>query len=106
TPDKIMAAQGPGMGAADGFWPVFDGDVLPGDQYELYLQKKFNDTPVLIGTNSDEGALFAQGRVTVAQFEKQIRDSMGTHAGAILAAYPHATDAEAFTSTKNFFREA
>jgi len=106
TPEKVMAAQGPGMGAADGFWPVFDGDVLPGDQYELYLQKKFNDTPVLIGTNSDEGALFNQGRVTSAQFEQLVRASMGTHADAILAAYPHATDAEAFTSTKNFFREA
>jgi para-nitrobenzyl esterase len=105
-PDKIMAAQGPGMGQADSFWPVFDGDVLPGDQYELYLAKKFNDTPVLIGTNSDEGALFVQGKVTAAQFEQQVRASMGPNADGILAAYPHATDAEAFTSTKNFFREA
>jgi para-nitrobenzyl esterase len=105
-PDKIMAAQGAGVAATNSFWPVFDGDVLPGDQYELYLARKFNDTPVLIGTNSDEGALFAQGPVTAAQFEQQLRASMGKHADAILAAYPHATDAEAFTSTKNFFREA
>src|SRR5689334_3228139 len=51
--DKIMAAQGAGLSAAAAFWPVFDGDVLPGDQYELYQAKQFNDTPVLIGTNSD-----------------------------------------------------
>jgi len=31
---------------ATGFWPVFDGDVLPGDQYLLYQQGRFNDTPV------------------------------------------------------------
>ena len=32
--------------------------MLPGDQYNLYEQGRYNDTPVLIGTNSDEGALF------------------------------------------------
>ena len=31
---------------------------------------------------------------------------MGKQADAILAAYPHATDAEAVKSTKNFFRES
>ena len=51
--DKVQAGQGPGLGG--GFWPVDDGDVLPGDQYVLYSQGHFNDTPVLIGTNSDEG---------------------------------------------------
>ena len=75
--DKIMAAQGPGLSAAAAFWPVFDGDVLPGDQYELYQAKKFNDTPVLIGTNSDEGALFIQGKVTPAAFEQTVRSGFG-----------------------------
>jgi para-nitrobenzyl esterase len=58
--DAIQKVVGPGLGT--GFWPVFDGDVLPGDQYVLYSQGHFNDTPVLIGTNSDEGALFAAPR--------------------------------------------
>ena len=102
--DKIRTAQGPGLSAS--FWPVFDGDVLPGDQYELYQAKRFNDTPVLIGTNSDEGALFLQPGVTAARFEKLVRDGLGPHADAILAAYPHSTDAEAIKSTKDFFRES
>ena len=59
--DKVQAGQGPGLGG--GFWPVDDGDVLPGDQYVLYSQGHFNDTPVLIGTNSDEGALFIRAGV-------------------------------------------
>jgi para-nitrobenzyl esterase len=104
--EKIQAAQGPGLSAASSFWPVFDGDVLPGDQYELYQAKRFNDTPVLIGTNSDEGALFLQPGVTAAGFEKLVRDGFGTQAGAILAAYPHSTDAEAVKSTKDIFRES
>jgi para-nitrobenzyl esterase len=102
--DKLQAAQGPGLQAA--FWPVFDGDVLPGDQYELYQTKRFNDTPVLIGTNSDEGALFARPGMTPALFESQIREGFGKHANAILAAYPHATEAEAIKSGKDIFRDS
>jgi len=102
--EKVLAAQGPGLSAS--YWPVFDGDVLPGDQYELYQAKRFNDTPVLIGTNSDEGALFVQPGVTAARFEKLVRDGFGPQADAILAAYPHSTEAEALKSTKDIFRES
>ncbi len=101
--DQLQTAQGPGL--QGGFWPVFDGDVLPGDQYELYKAGRFYDTPVLIGTNSDEGALFAQPGMTKALFESQIREGYGKHADAILAAYPHATDAEAAKAGKDIFRD-
>jgi para-nitrobenzyl esterase len=85
---------------------VFDGDVLPGDQYELYQAKRFNDTPVLIGTNSDEGGLFAQPGMTPARFESLVREGYGKHADAILAAYPHATNEEAAKAGKDVFRES
>ena len=104
--DKIVAAQGPGLSATAAFWPVFDGDVLPGDQYKLYLAKKFNDTPVLIGTNSDEGALFIQGKVPPAAFEQTVRAGFGKGAEPILAAYPHATEAEASAAARNLMRES
>lgn len=96
------AADAHGIGA---FWPVADGDVLPGDQYELYLAGRFNDTPVLIGTNSDEGAMFARPGVTRASFESEIRAGFGAQAESVLAAYPHATDAQAAKSTKDVFRD-
>jgi para-nitrobenzyl esterase len=101
--EKVQAAVGPGL--EGGFWPVFDGDVLPGDQYELYKEGHFNDTPVLIGTNSDEGALFARPGMTPALFESLIREGYGKHADPILAAYPHATDADAANSGKDIFRD-
>jgi para-nitrobenzyl esterase len=102
--DAIQKIVGPGM--ATGFWPVFDGDVLPGDQYLLYQQGRFNDTPVLIGTNSDEGALFAQPGVTAAGFEAALRKDYGAKADVLLAANPHKTDAEAATASKNIFRDS
>jgi len=102
--DKIQTALGPGL--QGGFWPVFDGNILPGDQYELYQAGHFNDTPVLIGTNSDEGALFAQPGMTKAKFESQVREGYGKEADAILSAYPHTTDAEAAQSAMDIFRES
>jgi len=102
--EKIQA--GLGQAAQTRFWPVFDGKVLPSDQYELYEAGHFNDTPVLIGTNSDEGASFARPGVTKASFEEQVRTGYGKQADAILAAYPHASDEEAMQSSRDLFRDS
>ena len=103
--DKIQGAMSGGL-LGGGFWPVFDGDVLPGDQSELYQAKHFNDTPILIGTNSDEGITFVPGMTQPAAFEAAIRAAYGAKADTILAAYPHATVAEATQSARNIFRDA
>jgi para-nitrobenzyl esterase len=104
--EKVQAAQGPGLAATDTFWPGFDGDVLPGDQYELYVAGRFNDTPVLIGTNSDEGAMFAAPGATPERFESAVRAGYGKYAEAILAAYPHGTPQEAAQAEKDIFRDS
>ena len=104
--EKIQAAQGAGLQAAATFWPVFDGDVLPGDQYELYRAGRFNDTPVLIGTNSDEGGMFAAPGMTPERFESEIRAGYGKHADAILAAYPHGTPGQAAQAGKDVMRDS
>jgi para-nitrobenzyl esterase len=101
---EIQQAQGPGL--TGGFWPVDDGDVLPGDQYVLYGAGRFNDTPVLIGTNSDEGALFIQGGVTSAAFQGQMRGGYGEHADELLGVYPNATDAQALQGARDVFRDS
>jgi para-nitrobenzyl esterase len=101
---EIPAAKIRGLAA--NFWPVFDGEVLPGDQYELYQAKRFNDTPILVGTNSDEGITFVGGTTQPEAFEKSIRSGYGDRADTILAAYPHATMEEATQSARNIFRDA
>jgi len=102
--DMIQKAAAPGPAAATQFWPVFDGDVLPADQYELYQAKRFNDTPVLIGTNSDEGGLFGPQGMTSLRFEQMVRAGYGKGADAILAVYPHATDTEAAKAGRDLAR--
>ena len=100
---ETIQASGIDMGE---FWPVADGTVLPGDEYELYLKGQYHDTPVLIGSNSDEGALFVHESFTPESFEQQVRNHFGPDAPTMLRLYPHATDKEAFKSAKDLFRES
>jgi para-nitrobenzyl esterase len=102
--EAVQKAVGPGLGT--GFWPVVDGNVIPGDLYVLYEHAKFNDTPVLIGTNSDEGALFVQPGVKGEAFESTVRASFGAKADLILTAYPHGNDAQALAAARNTFRDS
>ena len=101
--ETLLKAEGKVRG---GFWPTLDGYVITGDEYELYKSRRFNDTPVLIGTNSDEGAAFTPLEVSRTAYERQIRAEYGEKAELILAANPHATDAEAHRAAKNNFRDS
>ncbi|HEY2124194.1 MAG TPA: carboxylesterase/lipase family protein [Chthoniobacterales bacterium] len=103
TAESIMKASPPGLGA--GFWPNFDGYVLPGDQYNLYEEGRYNDTPVLIGTNSDEGALFV-ATTTAPAYEKSVHTGYGDYADKILAAYPAGSDNEALRSARDLARDS
>jgi para-nitrobenzyl esterase len=100
--EDVLKSSPPGLG---GSWPIFDGYVLLGDQYKLYQAGRYNDTPVLIGTNSDEGALFVPFAKADA-YQKTIHSDYGEYADKILAAYPGGTDAQALRSSRDMFRDA
>jgi para-nitrobenzyl esterase len=87
-----------------GFWPVVDGYVLTGDQYELYEAGKFNDVDVIIGTNSDEGGMFVRP-MDPGVYRENIRGRFGQFADRILELYPGDTEEETYTSQADIFRE-
>ena len=91
-------------GALAEFWPVLDGHVIPGDQYALYRAGRYNDTPILIGTNGDEGALFVQS-ANASDYTADIRARFGDYADKVLAEYPAGSDAEALRSARDLFRD-
>jgi len=98
-PQKLLAAT---RGLA---WPITDGYVLPTDQYTLYSAKRFNDVPVLIGYNSDEGASFSRDR-TVQDYVANVHKRYGAFADALLKAYP-AGDTDAVPkSARDLSRDA
>jgi len=100
--DDILKGSAPGLG---GSWPNFDGYVLPDDQYKLYEAGKYNDTPILIGSNADEGALFVP-TTTSAVYAAGVRAGYGDYADKILAAYPVGSDAESLRSARDLSRDS
>jgi para-nitrobenzyl esterase len=98
--EEIRKGLAGGMGGMR-FQPAADGYIVPGDLYSLYQAGRFNDTPILLGNTSEEGASMGGNRnVTPEGFEKQIRSQYGSYADAILSAYPHSTDAEATKASR------
>ncbi|MGC9969045.1 MAG: carboxylesterase family protein [Bryobacteraceae bacterium] len=87
-PEKLLEVGRRQRGMA---WPIVDGWVIPDDQYKLYEAERFNDTPILVGYNSDEGASFSPGR-TPADYIAGVRKRYGPFADRLLQAYPTATD--------------
>jgi para-nitrobenzyl esterase len=81
--EEIMTAQRT-RGLA---WPIIDGWVIPSDQYTMYEKKQFNDVPVLIGYNSDEGASFSHDR-TPREYRDGLQRRYDSFTDTLLKAYP------------------
>jgi para-nitrobenzyl esterase len=85
-------------------WPDADGTVLPDNPQDLYEHGRYNATPILIGTNADEGALFVPS-VKLADYQGRVRAAYGPWADKLLAAYPATDDASALRSGRDLFRD-
>jgi para-nitrobenzyl esterase len=84
---KVEADKLPlGMGMGGG-WPITDGVVIPDDQHKLYESGKYNDVPVLIGYNSDEGASFSREK-TPEEYYAGVKARYGKFADDLIKAYP------------------
>lgn len=89
-----------------GAWPIVDGYVIPGDQYELYEQGRYNDVPVLIGYNSDEGASFSFGVSSTPESHiASVNQRYGKFAEQLLEAYPM-KDGKVSKTARDLMRDA
>ncbi len=84
SPDKWINDP---MAQMAGFWPVVDGHVITGDQYNLYEKGEFNDVAVIIGTNSDEGSMFTRP-VPADQYIQYVKQRFGPLSDRMLKLYP------------------
>jgi para-nitrobenzyl esterase len=101
APDKLPAG-GRGMGMA---WPIIDGWVIPDDQYKLYEAKRYNDTPILVGYNSDEGLSFSQAK-TPDEYIASVKARFGPFADKLLQAYPVGTTGSVPKTARDLMRDA
>jgi para-nitrobenzyl esterase len=76
--------SGWGLGSA---WPIIDEYVIPNDQYKLYEAGQYNDVPVLIGYNSDEGLSFTRAK-DPRELIAGVKQRYGKFADELLKAYP------------------
>ncbi|MEO8404236.1 MAG: carboxylesterase family protein [Chitinophagaceae bacterium] len=80
--DKVPS----GFGMPNG-WPITDGYVIPDDQHNLYEAGKYNDVPILVGYNSDEGASFSPPK-TPEDYIAGVQKRYGKFADDLIKAYP------------------
>ena len=85
--------------------PIVDGHVIPDDQCKLYTAGKYNDVPILVGTNSDEGAGFVQSTKPEAYIENT-HCRFGPFSNEILRLYPGDTEANTMRSKTDLFRDS
>jgi len=77
------------------FKPTIDGWLIPDSPETLYRLHRENPVPLIIGTNSDEGAtLAADANVTVPEYRTYIQSRFKNDADAVLAKYPANSTAE------------
>jgi para-nitrobenzyl esterase len=88
----------------DGFWPCVDGYVITDDLYRNYERGDYNDVPVIVMTNSDEGAMFTYD-VQPEDFQKAVKGIFGQYADEALTFYPGNTVEEAYFSNADAFRD-
>lgn len=98
-PDKLP--NGWGTGAS---WPIIDGWVIPDDQYKLYESGQYNDVPVIVGYNSDEGLSFLWG-ATPQEYLAAIHQRYGSFAERLLKVYPPGENSIP-RSARNLMRDA
>jgi len=91
------------------FWPVLDGKLLRAPNADAYRAGRFNDVPILIGSNSGEGAGHAPPNTTAKSFSeigKDVPAACAPKIAAVLALYPHETDAVAVRSYEDLSRDS
>ena len=84
--------------------PIVDGYVTPEPIYSLYEKGRYNDVPVLIMHNSDEGAVDFDS-VSVEQYAQQFGQLPAQWADSAKAVYPGSTAEERLFSMRDFVRD-
>lgn len=99
--DKLLGGQ-----AGSVSHPVIEPRMLPRSPYEAYVAGQWNDVPVLVGSNAEEGNSLADlSRVTVATYAEDLKRTWGDLPPPLTTAYLYATDGEAKAARSAFERD-
>jgi para-nitrobenzyl esterase len=87
--------------------PVLDSYVLPASPYDIFVEGRQNDVPILIGSNEDEARSLVDDldAVTAATYESEVQKHWGPLPKQLYEGYAHATDEEARQARLDFERD-
>ena len=85
--------------------PIIDGYVMTDDLYKLYQRGEYNDVPVLIMHNSDEGAVEFDS-VSVEMYNQQMTAIPPQFVDTVKTYYPGNTPEERLYSLRDLVRDA
>ena len=84
--------------------PIFDGYVLKAELYDLYERGEYNDVPVIIMYNSDEGAV-AFDSITVDEYKQQLSGVPAQFVDSVLIRYPAKSNEQALFAIRDAIRD-
>jgi para-nitrobenzyl esterase len=77
------------------FKPAIDGWIIPDFPDNMFLQRRENPVPLIVGCNANDGiTLTANANMSVPEYQAFIRNVFGKNADAVLAKYPAVTPDE------------
>lgn len=84
--------------------PIVDGYVIPEPVYNLYEKGAYNDVPILVMYNSDEGAAQIE-TVTEEIYNQQMSALPANWSDSVKARYPATTEAARLYSIRDLIRD-
>lgn len=88
------------------FQPCVDGVFLKEAVYRTYSKREQARLPILIGSNSDEGAfILPPNRSNAAELEQHVNQTFGANADLVRDLYPTSTPAEVLRSELNLYAD-
>jgi para-nitrobenzyl esterase len=92
--DAFQEAAGSGLTGRASAGPIADGYVLPDSPQNIFHAGSQQSVPLLIGTNADEGNLFAID-LSPTQYQAALSYIYGNYAGEVGALFPPESDQSA-----------
>lgn len=73
------------------FSPIIDGYIFPAPIYQLYVTGEYNDVPVLMGWNANEGN-FSGSIQNADEYKRSVQTQFGEYSDQILTHFPADSD--------------
>ena len=83
--------------------PVFDGYVLNAELFDLYEHGEYNDVPVIVMYNNDEGAGIES--VTLDEYQEELRDYPKQFVDSMFICYPAENEEQALFAIRDMVRD-